>query len=62
VGLEVSGPLPPARDILSAFRMDKKFRSGVRFVFLEDVGRPTVVEGVTDDELRAILIEMGAPG
>ena len=62
VGLEVGGPLPPARDILTAFRMDKKFRGGVRFVLLEDVGRPTVVEGVTDDELRQILIEMGAPG
>jgi 3-dehydroquinate synthase len=62
VGLEVGGPLPPARDILTAFRMDKKFRGGVRFVLLEDVGLPTVVEGVTDDELRQVLIEMGAPG
>ncbi|MDP9184121.1 MAG: 3-dehydroquinate synthase [Actinomycetota bacterium] len=60
VGLEVDGALPPVRDILSAFRMDKKFHGGVRFVLLEDVGRPTVVDGVTDDELREVLIEMGA--
>jgi 3-dehydroquinate synthase len=62
VGLEVGGPLPPARDILTAFRMDKKFHGGVRFVLLRDVGRPTVVDGIADDELRAVLIEMGAPG
>jgi 3-dehydroquinate synthase len=61
IGLEVGGPLPPARDILAAFRMDKKFHGGVRFVLLEDVGRPVVVEGITDDELREVLTEMGAP-
>jgi len=32
LGLEVDGALPPVRDILSAFRMDKKFHGGVRFV------------------------------
>jgi 3-dehydroquinate synthetase len=41
--------------------MDKKFHGGVRFVLLEDVGRPVVVEGITDDELREVLTEMGAP-
>jgi 3-dehydroquinate synthase len=60
LGLEVDGALPSVRDILSGFRMDKKFHGGVRFVLLEDVGRPTVVGEVTDDELRAVLIEMGA--
>ena len=49
------------RDILTAFRMDKKFHGGVRFVLLADVGEPTVVEGVTADELRTVLSEMGAP-
>jgi 3-dehydroquinate synthase len=62
LGLETDGALPPARDILSAFRMDKKFHAGVRFVLLEDVGRPIVVDGVTDDELRAVLAQMGAAG
>jgi 3-dehydroquinate synthetase len=48
------------RDILSAFRMDKKFHGGVRFVLLREVGHPTVVDGVTDDDLRGVLSEMGA--
>jgi hypothetical protein len=26
------------------------------------VGRPVVVAGVTDDEIRAVLIDMGAAG
>jgi 3-dehydroquinate synthetase len=34
----------------------------VRFVLLEDVGRPCVVEGVTDEELTTVLREMGASG
>jgi 3-dehydroquinate synthase len=62
LGLETDGPLPPVRDILAAFRMDKKYAGGVRFVLLEEVGRPRVVEGVGDDELAAVLREMGATG
>ena len=62
LGLEIDGALPPARDILSAFRMDKKFHAGVRFILLTDVGNPTVVEGVTEDEMRTVLTEMGAAG
>jgi 3-dehydroquinate synthetase len=62
LGLEIDGALPPARDILSAFRMDKKFHAGVRFVLLTDVGHPVVVEGVTEDEMRTVLTEMGAAG
>jgi 3-dehydroquinate synthase len=62
LGLDTDGATPPVRDILAAFRMDKKFHGGVRFVLLEDVGRPVVVEGVTDEELGTILREMGASG
>jgi len=62
LGLETDGALPPVRDILSAVRMDKKFAAGVRFVLLAEAGRPVVVDGVTDDEVRAVLIEMGAAG
>jgi 3-dehydroquinate synthase len=62
LGLETDGAMPPVRDILAAFRLDKKFHGGVRFVLLTDVGRPEVVEGVTDDELRTVLEEMGASG
>lgn len=60
LGLEADGPLPPADDVLVAFRMDKKFHGGVRFVLLRDVGDPAVVDDVSDDELRATLREMGA--
>ena len=60
LGLEVDGELPPSEEILRALRMDKKFRGGTRFVLLEDVGRPTIADDVTDDEIRAVLREMGA--
>jgi hypothetical protein len=33
----------------------------VRFVLLEDVGRPIVVEDVSDEEVTSVLREMGAP-
>jgi 3-dehydroquinate synthase len=61
LGLETTGELPPSDEILGALRMDKKYRGGVRFVLLEDVGRPTIVDDVRDDEIRAVLAEMGAP-
>jgi 3-dehydroquinate synthase len=62
LGLETSGPFPPATDVVAAMRMDKKFRGGSRFVLLEDVGRPTIVEPVPDDDVRRVLVEMGADG
>lgn len=61
-GLETDGALPPAEDVLDAFRMDKKYRGGIRFVLLEDVGRPVVVEDVGEGQLKEILVEMGAIG
>ncbi|MDQ3209890.1 MAG: 3-dehydroquinate synthase [Actinomycetota bacterium] len=60
LGLEVDGPLPPADEVLAAFRMDKKFHDGVRFVLLRDVGDPVVTDDVSADELRAAMREMGA--
>jgi hypothetical protein len=54
------GSLPDPDAIVAACRLDKKYRNGVRFVLLEDVGRPMVVDGVTDDEVRAVLETMGA--
>ena len=59
-GLETDGSLPGPDEILEAFRLDKKYRGGVRFVLLRDVGRPVVVDDVTDDELREVLQAMGA--
>jgi 3-dehydroquinate synthase len=62
IGLEPDGRLPSADDVLAAMRLDKKYAGGVRFVLLEGVGRPRVVEGVPEDLLRANLKEMGADG
>jgi len=60
LGLETDGSLPGPDDIVSAFRLDKKYRGGVRFVLLEDVGRAVVVDAVMEDELRGVLHDMGA--
>jgi 3-dehydroquinate synthase len=60
LGLETDGPLPSVDEIWSAFGLDKKFHGGVRFVLLRDVGRPEVVDGAPEDEVRRILHEMGA--
>jgi 3-dehydroquinate synthase len=60
LGLETVGALPPIADVLAAFRLDKKFHGGVRFVLLEDVGRPVIVDDVPADRLAEILGEMGA--
>jgi 3-dehydroquinate synthase len=60
LGLEVDGPLPAVDEVTAAFRMDKKFHGGVRFVLLRAVGDPVVVDDVADDELRTTMLEMGA--
>jgi 3-dehydroquinate synthase len=60
LGLETGCPLPPVEAILSAFRLDKKFHGSVRFVLLEDVGRPVVVDDVPEARVREVLTEMGA--
>jgi 3-dehydroquinate synthetase len=62
LGLEPDGTLPPADQVQRCLVLDKKYRSGVRFVLLEDVGRPVVVEDVSDEEVGSVLREMGAPG
>ena len=61
LGLGSAGPLPPSEEVLRCLRLDKKYRRGVRFVLLEDVGRPVVVDDVSDEEVVSILREMGAP-
>ena len=62
LGQEPAGALPSADQVLAAMRLDKKYAGGVRFVLLEDVGRPRVVEGVPESVIRAALDEMGATG
>jgi len=60
LGLSTDGSLPPADRIMESFRMDKKWARGVRFVLLEDVGRPVVVDDVPPDQIQGILRAMGA--
>lgn len=62
LGLGSAGTLPSLDEVLRCLRLDKKYRRGVRFVLLEDVGRPVIVDDVSDDEVRTVLNEMGAPG
>jgi 3-dehydroquinate synthase len=59
--LASAGPLPASQEVLRCLRLDKKYRDGVRFVLLEDVGRPVVVDDVSDEEVTSVLREMGAP-
>ena len=60
LGLEPEGSLPEAGEAIDAFRLDKKFREGARFVLLQDVGKPVVVEHIPEAQLRGVLDEMGA--
>jgi 3-dehydroquinate synthase len=62
LGLEPETALPPADEVLAAMRMDKKYRGGVRFVLLEDVGRPFVEDDVPEDVVRATLEAMAPMG
>jgi 3-dehydroquinate synthase len=62
LGLEPDGRLPASDRILDAMRMDKKYRGGIRFVLLEGVGRPVLVDEVPEDVVVAVLKEMGAAG
>jgi 3-dehydroquinate synthase len=62
LGLEPEGALPGADAIWSAMRLDKKYAGGVRFVLLEEVGRPRVEDDVPEDAVRAALAEMGTQG
>jgi 3-dehydroquinate synthase len=62
LGLDVGGELPAVDAVMEAFRLDKKYSGGVRFVLLEGVGSPRVVEDVPEAMVRKTLEEMGAGG
>jgi len=60
LGLEVEGALPGVEEIMEAFRLDKKFQDGIRFVLLRDIDKPEIVDGVPEALIRATLTRMGA--
>jgi 3-dehydroquinate synthase len=60
LGLEIDGSLPRVDDVMAAFRLDKKYLGGIRFVLLEGVGHPVVVDDLPEGEVRSVLEEMGA--
>jgi len=59
LGLETDGSLPQVDDILAAFRLDKKYHGGVRFVLLRDVGDAVVVDDIPETQVREVLEAMG---
>lgn len=61
LGIDAGGAIPPVDEVIAALRMDKKYRRGVRFVLLEDVGRPVIVDDVSDEELREALQDIEVP-
>jgi 3-dehydroquinate synthase len=62
------GPLPPVADlsataVLEATRRDKKIVDGrLHFVVATALGQSTVVDDVTEDELRGALLRVGLRG
>jgi 3-dehydroquinate synthase len=61
LGLEDGAPPPPVDQILEAMRLDKKYRAGMRFVLLEDLGRARIVDDVPEEAIEEVLGSMGAP-
>ncbi|WP_134768368.1 3-dehydroquinate synthase [Nocardioides sp. 1609] len=54
VGLPTTYAAAPFDDLMAAMRVDKKARGSVlRFVVLDDVGRPRVLAGPSEEHLRA---------
>jgi 3-dehydroquinate synthase len=62
LGIDPDGRLPDAGSLIEAMALDKKYRGGMRFVLLRDVGQPFVADGVDPDEVRPVLEAMGASG
>jgi 3-dehydroquinate synthase len=58
LGFDDVGPASDAELVLEAMRLDKKYRSGIRFVLLESVGRPRIAEDVPEATIRETLESM----
>jgi 3-dehydroquinate synthase len=61
LGLPVSYPAAAWPDLLATMRVDKKARgANLRFVVLDGLARPSILEGPTDEELEAAYREVAA--
>lgn len=59
-GLPVRGADAPIDLVLEAMRRDKKYRGGLRFVVLEQIGRPVLASGVPEELIRRAYEEVRA--
>ena len=55
LGLDGSAASVDPELVLESMRLDKKYRSGIRFVLLESVARARIVEDVPEDLIRETL-------
>jgi 3-dehydroquinate synthase len=63
VGLPTTYAGAPFEELLATMRVDKKSRGALlRFVVLEDVGRPTVLSGPSEEHLRAAFEAVSGGG
>jgi len=60
LGLPHAVPRTDPEPLLEAMRLDKKYRKGMRFVLLEAIGEPRVVEGIGEDRIREAIREAAA--
>ncbi|MCA1834176.1 MAG: 3-dehydroquinate synthase [Actinomycetota bacterium] len=59
-GLPVAGAEAPFESVLRAMGGDKKYHGGIRFVILEDLGRPRLVSDVSTDLVRSAYEKVSA--
>jgi 3-dehydroquinate synthase len=61
LGLPVSYRADAWPDLLATMRVDKKTRGSIlRFVILDALGRPSILDGPTDDLLAAVYREVSS--
>ena len=61
LGLPLSAPGADPEAILAAMRLDKKVRGGrMRFVLLEEIGRPVVRDDVPEEIVREVVYGLTA--